>query len=91
MSPSGKAAGFGPVIRRFDPCHPSHFCCTNVKKQGSRNLALKRSVRFLLKPAIFLCRFGSFGGLGRLSAGFEFGVKLWEEEGEDAPNGGIGN
>ena len=23
MSPSGKAAGFGPVIRRFDPCHPS--------------------------------------------------------------------
>ena len=23
MSPSGKATGFGPVIRRFDPCHPS--------------------------------------------------------------------
>ena len=28
MSPSGKAAGFGPVIRRFDPCHPSHFDIT---------------------------------------------------------------
>ena len=22
-SPSGKATGFGPVIRRFDPCRPS--------------------------------------------------------------------
>jgi ribose-phosphate pyrophosphokinase len=25
MSPSGKATGFDPVIRRFDPCHPSHI------------------------------------------------------------------
>ena len=23
MSPSGKATGFGPVIRRFESCHPS--------------------------------------------------------------------
>ena len=29
MSPSGKAAGFGPVIRRFESCHPSHFLCYN--------------------------------------------------------------
>ena len=25
MSPSGKATGFGPVIRRFESCHPSHL------------------------------------------------------------------
>ena len=25
MSPSGKATGFGPVIRRFESCHPSQI------------------------------------------------------------------
>ena len=34
-SPSGKAAGFGSAIRRFDPFRPSFF---NVKKFSIRNL-----------------------------------------------------
>jgi hypothetical protein len=26
VSPSGKAAGFDPAIRRFESCHPSQLC-----------------------------------------------------------------
>ena len=37
VSPSGKAPGFDPGIRRFESCHPSQFWV----KQSSKSVAMK--------------------------------------------------
>jgi hypothetical protein len=31
VSPSGKAPGFDPGMRRFESCHPSHFFSLNLE------------------------------------------------------------
>ena len=47
VSPSGKAAGFDPAIRRFESCHPSHIarfkssvasaCALGQSREGQDN------------------------------------------------------
>lgn len=66
MSPSGKATGFGPVIRRFDPCHPSHvleiqdmikIICGGKKNAGEIETLVNEYEKRLRKPFDVLWEF----------------------------------
>ena len=51
MSPSGKATGFGPVIRRFESCHPSHFVLLMLLREVCYNYFMaKRKRKTTRKP-----------------------------------------
>lgn len=42
VSPSGKAQGFDPCMRRFESCHPSHFSEIGFESRQNLNAVFPR-------------------------------------------------